>query len=299
MSYLDIDNLYKFPAMYNFRRVYALEKIHGTSAHIAFNADTPGGKEQVTFFSGGCKFETFKALFNREALLAAFESVCLVFPRLIIYGEAYGGKCQGMSKTYGPNLRFVAFDVKVRNAAGREYWLAVPDAEQLAFVTFGLEFVPYTESDMTQEAVDVERDKISFQGERNGMEPMPREGIVLRPLVELTMNNGARIIAKHKGENFQERVKQPRDPNEITVLTEANKIADEWVTPMRLTHVLDALREGVEHLTIQDCSIVAKAMVVDVLTEGLSEIEDSRVARKAIAHKAIELYKEWLKNHVE
>ncbi len=30
-----------------------------------------------------------------------------------IYGEGFGGKMQGMSDTYGKELRFVAFDVKI------------------------------------------------------------------------------------------------------------------------------------------------------------------------------------------
>ena len=34
MSYLHIQNLYKDPRILMLREVYALEKIHGTSAHI-------------------------------------------------------------------------------------------------------------------------------------------------------------------------------------------------------------------------------------------------------------------------
>ena len=45
MGYMHIDNLYKNQDVLMFREAYALEKIHGTSAHVAYG---PGG---LTFFS--------------------------------------------------------------------------------------------------------------------------------------------------------------------------------------------------------------------------------------------------------
>ena len=42
MGYLHIDNLYKNQTVLAFRRCFALEKVHGTSAHIAWR----DGKEK-------------------------------------------------------------------------------------------------------------------------------------------------------------------------------------------------------------------------------------------------------------
>ena len=39
MGYMRIDNLYKNQAVLSFKEVYALEKVHGTSAHIHYSND--------------------------------------------------------------------------------------------------------------------------------------------------------------------------------------------------------------------------------------------------------------------
>ena len=66
VGYLHIDNLYKAQDILLFRQCYALEKIHGTSAHIGW-ADGA-----LRLFSGGESYERFVALFDQTALTAAF-----------------------------------------------------------------------------------------------------------------------------------------------------------------------------------------------------------------------------------
>jgi len=56
MGYADIENLYKNQDVLLFKEVYALEKLHGTSAHILWKDG------QLTFFSGGEKHTNFVAL---------------------------------------------------------------------------------------------------------------------------------------------------------------------------------------------------------------------------------------------
>src|SRR3990167_7282552 len=98
MAYLHIDNLYKAQEILAFRTCYALEKIHGTSAHVGFK----GGV--ITFFSGGASHERFVEIFDEEALQARFAERFMVSDVVVVFGEAYGGKCQGMSLTYGKTL---------------------------------------------------------------------------------------------------------------------------------------------------------------------------------------------------
>jgi hypothetical protein len=117
---------------------------------------------------------------------------------------------------------------------------------------------------------------------------------VLRPLIELRKNNGKRIIAKHKGKAFAERVHTPKvqetDPDKLQVLVDAAEVADEWVTSMRLVHVLDKL----EWSDMGDTRKVIDAMVEDVRIEGKGEIEWSRLVDKAIANKAAKMFKQHL-----
>ena len=288
MGYMHIENLYR-PAAQSillFREVYALEKIHGTSAHIAWR--TIDGNQLLTFFAGGESHANFVDLFDAAALTQAFTA--LGHPDVVVYGEAYGGKQQGMRHTYGDKLCFIVFDVKIG-----ETWLAVPDAEDVA-KKLGLEFVPYHKVCSELTALDAERDRPSEVAVRRGIAtPKPREGVVLRPLREFSLN-GHRIIVKHKGAAFSE-TKTPRpvtDSAKLAVLTAASAIADEWVTPMRLEHVLQRIPAD----NMSAAPKVITAMVEDVYREGKGEVVESREATAAIGRKTAELLKKHLMGRV-
>lgn len=289
MGYAHIENLYRPEAqdILLFRECFALEKIHGTSAHVRWH----GATKTLSFFSGGEKHESFVKLFNPEALAAAFlANARTPEADIIVYGEAYGGKQQGMSKVYGPRLRFVAFDVQI----GEHCFLDVPDAAVLVG-SLGLEFVAYSRVSTDLAALDAERDAPSVQAHRNSeadgtmYDISKREGIVLRPLIEVRKNNGARICAKHKRAEFAERkTPPPVDPSALQVLKDAEAIATEWATHMRLLHVLDKLGNPT---TFEAIPSVIAAMWEDVAREASGEIVESKAARKAVGAATVKLYK--------
>jgi predicted small metal-binding protein len=261
--------------------------VHNSSAHVSYNHE----ENRLTFFSGGSKHENFVALFNQETLLTAFSTNSNEHPtteKLTVYGEAYGGKLQGMSKTYGPNLKFVAFEVLIND----KIWLSVPQAEKLA-TQLGFEFVPYEKIETTEEAINKAAFSDSVQAARNGMgQGLMREGVVLRPLVELTDFNGGIIRVKHKRPEFAEREHTPKfsDPDELQVLQKADEVANEWVTHMRLVHVLDAFPDP----DMKDMVKIIQAMIEDVSREGANEIVDNKATRKAIGKKTVKLFKDYL-----
>lgn len=284
MGYQHIDNLYKNQDILLFREAYAMEKIHGTSAHVAWHDGA------VRLFSGGEKLALFTALFDMTVLASGFAA--LGHKSVIVFGEAYGGKQQGQSRRYGSMLRFVAFEVKIDNT-----WLAVPAAESVV-KSLGLEFVHYRKVSTDLTMLDAERDAPSEQARRNGVaDDQPREGIVLRPLIEVQKNNGERIIAKHKRDEERE-TKTPRgvvDPGLRVILAEADAIADEWVTPTRLEHVLDKL--GTD-MSIERTRDVIQAMIADVEREATGEIVASREARVAISKVTAKLFKARLRAQI-
>ena len=282
MGYMHIDNLYKDQRILLFRECFAMEKIHGTSARVAWRADG------LHFSSGGEKHERFVKLFDEVKLRELFG--VLGHADVTVYGEAYGGSQQAQKWRYGESLRFVAFEVEIGGV-----FLAVPQAHDVV-AKLGLEFVHYVKVSTDLPSLDAERDAPSEQAKRNGVVDCdkPREGVVLRPLVELKDNAGSRIISKHKRDEERETA-SPRkvvDPDKFQVLTRATEIADEWVTPTRLAHVLDKLdpNAGIERM--RD---VIVAMTEDVLREGSTEIVDSREARAAIGKKTAELFKDRLR----
>lgn len=290
----------------------------------------------LSYFSGGEKHDNFVKLFNEQELLTKFTAGGFPVDREVtIFGEAYGGKCQGMSATYGKSLKFVAFDVQVGDV-----WLDVPKAEKVC-QDLGIEFVFYKQCRLTKvvknlnlmtatnsgdehvdwmanepervcsvetnlSEIDAERDAPSMQACRNGIITMEdylkgigpkREGVVLRPLTEFTLNNGSRVIVKHKRDEFRETA-SPRvveDPAKLKVLTDAQNIADEWVTNMRLQHVLDKMPGH----CMEKMRDIITAMQEDILREGAGEIVDGKEVRGAIGKKTVDLYKAMLKSSIK
>ena len=282
MSYLHILNLYKSQTILLFKEAYAMEKIHGTSTHISWKFES----KDVRYSSGGESNVAFAALFNKEFLQAKFAEI---FPDVdvTIYGEAYGGKQQGMSHTYGKVLKFIGFDVHVGDV-----WLNVPNAEDVC-KQFDIEFVPYAKINVTLNNLTAIRDTPSVQAMRNGMGiDKKREGIVLRPLVEMKTNNGERVICKYKpDEQMETKTKREVTPEQVKILEDAKAIAEEWCTNLRLEHVLQKLPVS---LGMEGVPIIIKAMIEDVYREGKGEIIESREASKAIGNKTVQLFKQKL-----
>lgn len=209
----------------------------------------------------------------------------------VIYGEAYGGKLLKMRKVYGDALRFVVFDVRIGDV-----WLRVPDAERFA-LQCGLEFVDYALIPTTEEAINFERDRPSTQAIRNGMgDNHIREGVILRPPMELIRSDGKRIIVKHKRPEFMETQTERKviDPEQLQVLQDAEAIALEWVTEMRLEHILSKM----ENPSMTDMATIIKSMVEDVNREAIGEIVTSDAVNKAIGRKTAKITKEYFQKQL-
>jgi hypothetical protein len=206
----------------------------------------------------------------------------------IIFGEAYGGSCQKMKATYGDQLKFIVFDVKLN-----DMWVDVPTMDAIA-TSLELEVVPWKLVTTDVAALDALRDAPSEVAVRRGKVGQ-REGIVLRPPFEAFRVNGNRVIAKHKAEAFSERATPQKvaDPTKLEVLQQADAIADEWVTEQRLLHVLDKLPPG---LGPEATKCVIDAMIEDVIREASGEIVDGKEARSAIGRRTAKLFQNSLKN---
>ena len=283
MSYMHISNLYSPSArqILLFRECYALEKVHGTSAHIAWK------QGKLTFSSGGASEQAFKALFNEKSLTEELEREFGSNEDVTIYGEAYGGKMQKMSDTYGPDLRFIVFDVQTTT----RNWSTVPEAKTFA-ERLGLEFVPYALVSTDLQVLDTERDKPSEVAVRRGCgSDKQREGVVLRPLVELNDTMGERIICKHKTANFRETksVINVVDPAAVQVLADAQAVASEWVVAERLRHVLDKLQ--IVGDPMKSVGKVIAAMLEDVKRESNGMVVWSKEVEKAVSKATVELYR--------
>jgi len=286
MGYLKIANLYKSQDILLFKECYALEKVHGTSAHIKWH------EGNVSFFSGGASHELFVSLFDKEFLITKFTELWGDAATVTIFGEAYGGKLQGMSKTYGDKLRFIIFDVLIG-----ERWLVVPEATKVAEM-FGLEFVPWKVISTDLDCLTAYRDSYSQVAFLRGMGgDKIGEGLVLRPLIEVNHSGGGRVIVKYKRDNFKETATSRKvDRGDLKVLENTKAIANEWVTMERLRHVLDKLPQGIG---VEETRQVIDAMLADILIEGKDEIVDSPCAQREIKSTAAKMFKNYLQTCLE
>jgi len=286
MGYLHIDNVYKNPEILLFKECYALEKIHGSSAWLRWD-----GTGKLHFHANGVKTAVFRQLFNENNIVAAIKENLDTNAVIFIYGEVYGGKHQKMAHVYGPHLKFVAFDVKIGKS-----WLNVPHAHDVVS-KLGLEFVHYEKGPATEAWLNAQRSAPSVQAQRNGMgDDKEREGVVVRPLIELTKNDGDRIIGKHRIHKFSETA-TPRelDPEKLIILEQAQAIAEEWVVPMRLQHVMQKLKPLGEQWSMRDTGNIISAMIADIKREAEGEIVWSKEAQTAIGTRTAKLLKAFLK----
>ena len=296
MGYLHINNLAKDDKVLLFKEVWATEKVHGTSAHVSWNPD----QQRVVYFSGGASAENFRALFD-EAFEERFMKLVDQNGKgveVVVYGEAYGGKMQGMKLTYGNELRFIVFEVRIGC-----YWLSFDKVREIA-KDLGLEVVPGKVIPATEEALTEYRNSPSEvavlrgcqdNADRFGNKPPLREGIVIRPLVEMRTNDNSRVMAKFKNPCFSEREsrKDAAFPSERKQeILKAEAAAKDFTTETRLEHVLDAL--GLKEPTLQDTPKVIKGMVEDILREGAGEVEDSKTLRREIGRISVKLFRQKL-----
>ena len=296
MGYRHINNLYKDQNVLMFKKLFAMEKIHGTSAHLTFDYLEGYDKYELKYFSGGEKYNNFIKLFNEKELYEKAKNLGFM-KSFTVYGEAYGGKQQGMSETYGKELKFVAFEVKIGDK-----FMNIPYAEEIC-KKLGIEFVDYEEIDADPDLIDKLANAPSVQAKRNGVEnpKLPREGVVLRPLREFLHPDGiGRIMAKHKNDIYKEREHSPKIQTieNLKVLEDAKAIAQEWVTPMRLSHVIDKLKAGGIEIEDKQMNKIIKTMLEDIEREAEGEIVVNKQTKKAISKKTAKLFIKLLKENI-
>jgi hypothetical protein len=192
-----------------------------------------------------------------------------------------------LSHTYGKELKFIGFDVKVG-----DFWLNVPNACDVC-MQFNIEFVFYEKIEVTLPNLMKARDDVSIQAVRNcKLYDKKREGVVLRPLIEMRLNNSDRVICKYKpDEQMETKTKREVSEEQLKILSDAKEIAEEWVTNLRLEHVLQKFPADT---SMEAMGEVIKAMVEDVYREGKDEIVESKEVNKAIGQKAVQLFKQKL-----
>lgn len=167
------------------------EKIDGTNIRIMWDGHkiTYGGRTERASIPAHLMNKLVE-LFGNEETEQLFEQI-FGEKEVILFGEGYGAKIQGVGGLYRSDVSFILFDVMINgNYQSRE-------CVELTAKQFGLEIVPILFEGTLQEGVDYVKTKpMSTIGKA------PMEGLVARPKVELQDRCGNRLIVKIKVRDF-------------------------------------------------------------------------------------------------
>jgi len=164
------------------------EKVDGTNIRIMWNGTDIkiGGKTDNAQIHKDL-IARLEELFytKKEMFIEKFgeKQVCL-------YGEGYGAGIQ-TGGVYRATKDFVLFDVLID-----EYWLDRGNVQGIADM-FGVDIVPIIKQGTLLELVELVK-----SGFKSSWGDFTAEGIVARPMVELTNKFGERIITKIKYRDF-------------------------------------------------------------------------------------------------
>jgi hypothetical protein len=165
------------------------EKVDGTNIRIMLDDQhylTFGGRTDAAQLPGPLLTHLIDVFFPlKEKLIEMFPS------GVVLYGEGYGGKIQKAGSTYGPEQKFVMFDILVNNV-----WLAQNNVNQIGEV-LDVPTVPLILFAPIQNAMDMVE-----EGFNSTWGDFIAEGLVGRPATEIRTNRGARVITKIKHVDF-------------------------------------------------------------------------------------------------
>lgn len=167
------------------------EKIDGTNIRIMWDGHkiTYGGRTERASIPAHLMNKLIE-LFGNEETEQLFEQI-FGGKEVILFGEGYGAKIQGIGGLYRPDVSFILFDVMINgNYQSRE--MVETTAKQ-----FNLEIVPIIFEGKLEEGVEYVKTKpMSTIGKA------PMEGLVARPKFELQDRCGNRLIVKIKVKDF-------------------------------------------------------------------------------------------------
>ncbi len=170
---------------------YFTEKVDGTNIRVMWDGTEIrwGGK------TNNAQIPTF--LITKLQGLFPVSKFQGIFPEPIcLYGEGYGAKIQRGGGNYIPNgCDFVLLDVRIG-----DWWLQRKDVENIAS-RLNISVIPIIGNGGLMTAVDM-----AEKGFNSQWGNFPAEGIVVRPMVELSTRSGHRIIGKIKSKDFSGKI---------------------------------------------------------------------------------------------
>lgn len=293
-QYPHMKNLDEAPRIFELPEVVITEKIHGSGMRIGlidgcvrlggrrleFQSISPRSKDGQGFVSW-----VFETGLDKK-IAETFQNHNIVF-----YGEWHGSGTpqkgwpqiqKGIRYIKGNDFRI--FDVRLDGK-----YVSQDQISEFA-AKIGLKTMPVLYRGIPDGKIfDSFIDTPSRLGAENGIVDPENtmEGIVIRPVEFLWEENHEPVMAKHKVGKWAERAsaqshpKTPKQHKEIPA--GAKEFAEEFVTNVRLEHVLDQLKEANIPIDKSAMGEVMKRMGQDIKREGATTLVDANLEWKDVS----------------
>ena len=217
------------------------EKVHGT--HLSLLSDRNDVKvakrtsilndaELSKFYDADIMYDKYKDNIKELAkyIIDKYDA-----NEVQIFGEHFGGIYndeteKGYSKIqkevqYIPFTDFIVFDILLKNNY-KDVFMNWDEVKNLSN-KFGLKIVPELFRGTFEEALEYPNEFITKVPELYGLEPIEGnicEGVVIKPLKDLRLPTGDRVILKNKNDKFKEKGKVKKSKNKaVKTLTDDEK----------------------------------------------------------------------------
>lgn len=324
-KYPSIENTYRKKSIEIIKSVVSedqefavLEKIHG--ANFSFWSD--GVKVTAAKRSG--PIETGSSFYNCWPVVERYKKDVLALTRYLIqrdgvesvavFGELCGGaynhpdvekfnvKAVQKGVQYCPNQEFIAFDVMVDGK-----FIDFHDAF-ITLSSFEIPTAPVMHTGYLDECLDFMNEFQTNVPEIFDLPPIEGntcEGVVVRPVNEITLPNGNRLILKNKNEKFSEKKSEPQRPRkpveaESELLILMKRKLEAYINENRLLNAISKLGE----MQRGDFSKMVRILSNDALEEftkdenemlNTAEKSDIVKLKKYLGSQSVGVVKEFIK----
>ena len=247
---------------------YVTEKIHG--ANFSYWSDGQEVKVasrsqfvDTNFMKASSAIEKYidSAKYLSKSLMNEYGNV----EHVVIFGELYGNGIQ-KGIQYGEK-DFIVFDVAIkRNSEDELTFLTLPSIEYFAEES-GFEIVDPLYIGTLENCLKYPND---FDSKILDIKDNICEGVVIKPIQNITFSSGTRVILKNKNDKWSEkqRVKTNNKPKNFTHELQPQIL--EYITENRFNNLMSKLG-GIESLTSKDFGKVLGMYSSDVIEELIAD----------------------------
>ena len=294
-QYPHIENIDDVPAIFELPEVIVTEKVHGSAMRIGIvDGILRVGGRKLEFHNISSETKDGQGFVSWTIDIGLENKMRTAFSGhdIVLYGEWHGSGTpskgwpqiqKGIRYLKGNDFR--VFDIKLDGKYLPQDQVPVL-AAKVGLKTMPILYRGKPDSNIFSSLIDT----MSRVGEENGIVDTENtiEGIVIRPPEMQWDAKRVPIMAKYKVGKWAERASQAKHPNrtppkEKPIIPGAKEFAEEFVTSVRLDHVLGQLKEAGISIDIKSLGEVMKRMGQDIKREGAKALDDAGIEWKDVS----------------